>query len=146
LIISKILAQSGRLVLESYIVEGNNLHSKKPREESEEEDPPAKKLRVEEVITEEEVKTAEEEEKIECRVCMKSVDASSCPKVTASCEHENLVCGECLMKSCEADLNTKGELKVRLIFNGIGPLSNRSQSPVLRGYPSFGVPQGLSSL
>jgi hypothetical protein len=51
-------------------------------------------------------------EKIECGVCMKSVDASICPKVTESCKHGNLVCGDCLMKTCEADLNSKGELMV----------------------------------
>jgi hypothetical protein len=92
---------------------------------------PAKKLRseVEKSVADDE-KTASEDEKtveeemIECRVCMKSVEVLNCPKVTECCKHENLVCGDCMMKSCEADLNSKGELKVFGSSNSIGPLSD----------------------
>jgi hypothetical protein len=94
---------------------GEYYRIKKRRDKYEKDEPTAKKLRseVEKSVAdvEKNEKTAEEET-VECRVCMKSVKASNCPKVTESCKHENLVCGDCMMKSCEADLNSKGELKV----------------------------------
>lgn len=101
------------LTLESFHVEERDQQSKKRVNDSATRDSLAKKVRLEVEKTVPEAEKTVAETKIDCRVCMKSVEVSRCPKVTESCQHENLVCGECMKKSCEADLNTKGELKVK---------------------------------
>jgi hypothetical protein len=122
LIILKISGTSSNLLqLQSYNKEESTTESKKRRDKYEKDDPPAKKLRseveksvadVEKTVLDE--KTAEEET-VECRVCMKSVEVLNCPKVTESCKHENLVCGNCLIIS-ESEGRAQGIAARHLLY------------------------------